>query len=563
MLDNFEEEYDRCASLVREQEIDEFYIVIRQLLKHSDIFKTTKNEEYNIDKLCVNGIKNLTDTLYSINNQNTSIFQLTRNDSFRLRALKHIIGDIDSYWNYIYNLDEAYKRIITSNAKQYAYRGNLKEDIYTLTRDLYSECTIKLSKDEANKFINGTLSNTEILNIKKRTLNFLKANYSAHRKMIIDSKVKIIVNGATFLNKYGHMEYYVNANNTRVKSLNMPYLQTNTRTTGREKPFTCIDDYYNSDILSSLPDEELSAIDVFMINRIEKVKSRIIKALVMITFLSNQTKNNIDDEQWINVYKIPKKEIVEALTRYKIVANYLWNQSRILDKTSNDNNKETEYINNEHLAYRTVDLAGGLTEKFMNDYNDKYNRFEGDNMLREDLLRLVSSDNFQIFYDYKDSLIDVLLNSVISANININWGIVPNDKDGMVDKDGKILLSFDLPGYNAPISCHANLERVINTILNMTADTIIPIYLGNEQLIYDNNVSSSFYSTYIPFKLSKEQKEAVKIASKNSSNDIVKHIAMMQNVLSTTKLKREENKFIDLISFLEERKINPCVKSYK
>ena len=38
---------------------------------------------------------------------------------------------------------------------------------------------------------------------------------------------------------------------------------------------------------------------------------------------------------------------------------------------------------------------------------------------------------------------------------------------------------------------------------------------------------------------------------------------MMQNVLSTARLKREENRFVDLLSFTEETKINPSVKSHK
>ena len=64
----------------------------------------------------------------------------------------------------------------------------------------------------------------------------------------------------------------------------------------KEKPFTCVSDYYDSNILSLLPDEELSALSLFMVNRVEKVKSKIVKTLCMITFLSNETKNNIDDE---------------------------------------------------------------------------------------------------------------------------------------------------------------------------------------------------------------------------------------------------------------------------
>lgn len=563
MLSNFKEEMERNKNLVKEQEISEFLITIQQLLKNSDIFKIKPNEEYNIDKLCVSAMEDLADKLYSINSSDNSIFQLTRNDYCELKSIKYMLENIDEFWNYIYGLDKDHKRILTKSAKYYVYQGNVRVDSYSVARDLYSECSIKFSSDEADKFINGTLSEKDILNIKKRTLNFLKINYPAYRKRLIDDRVKVIINGARFLDRYGYMDYYINANNNRARRLNMPYLETNTRTSKKEKPFTCVSDYYDSDILSLLPEEELSALSLFMINRVEKVKSKIIKALTMITFLSNETKNNIDNIQWINIKNISRDEIVEAAARYKMLNNYLKEQRHTISKEYNDNSNDLGYINNNNLSYREVNLAEGIDEQFVNDYNDEYNRYDGDNMLYEDLSRLIHSDNFQIFYDYKDSLIDVLLNSIISARININWGIVPNNELGFIDDNNQVILSFDLPGYNAPISCHANLDRVIKTIVNLTGDSIIPLYLGDEQLVYEKNFVDKHYSTYITFRLSKEQKEAVKKASINSDNSIAKHIAMMQNVLSTTRLKREENRFIDLLSFTEETKINPSVKSHK
>lgn len=563
MLSNFKEEMERNKNLVKEQEISEFLITIQQLLKNSDIFKIKPNEEYNIDKLCVSAMEDLADKLYSINSSDNSIFQLTRNDYCELKSIKYIMENINEFWNYIYGLDKDHKRILTKSAKYYVYQGNVRVDSYSVARDLYSKCSTKFSSDEADKFINGTLSEKDILNIKKRTLNFLKINYPAYRKRLIDDRVKVIINGARFLDRYGYMDYYINANNNRARRLNMPYLETNTRTSKKEKPFTCVSDYYDSDILSLLPEEELSALSLFMINRVEKVKSKVIKALTMITFLSNETKNNIDNIQWINIKNISRDEIVEAAARYKMLNNYLKEQRHTISKEYNDNSNDLGYINNNNLSYREVNLAEGIDEQFVNDYNDEYNRYDGDNMLYEDLIRLIHSDNFQIFYDYKDSLIDILLNSVISARININWGIVPNDELGFIDDNNQVILSFDLPGYNAPISCHANLDRVIKTIVNLTGDSIIPLYLGSEQLVYEENFANKYYSTYIPFRLSKEQKEAVKEASINSTNTIVKHIAMMQNVLSTAKLKREENRFVDLLSFTEETKINPSVKSHK
>lgn len=563
MLSNFKEELERYKRAVKEQDIYEFRTSIQQLLTHSNIFKPISNEEYNIDKLCVVGMEDLTDKLYNVNNPRESIFQLTRSDYCEVKVLKYVMENIDEFWNYIYGLDSFHKRVLTTGAKYYAYRGNLMEDSFALARDLYSELDIKFSHDEVNKFVAGTLSEKEILNIKKRTLNFLKSNYPKCRKMVVESRVKILVNGAKFLDRYGYIEYYIDKNNSRARRLNMSYLETNTRISKKEKPLTCISDYFDSDILSSLPDEELSALSLFMINRVEKVKTLIIKTLAMITFLSDKTKNDIDNVGWIYANQIPEEEIIEAAARYKMLASYLREQRHILNEKAEEHATSSEYINNNNLSYREFDLGADIPDQFMNDYNAEYNRYDKDNMLIEDLKRLIHADNFQIFYEYKDGLIDILLNSIISARININWGIIPNDGFGFVDEGNQVLLSFDLPGYNAPISCHANLNRVIKTIVNLTNDTIIPLYLGDEQLMYEYNFSNRHYSTYIPFKLSREQKEAVKEDSMNGNNSIAKHIAMMQNVLSTTKLKREENRFIDLLSFTEDIKVNPSVKSYK
>lgn len=563
MLNNFKGDLERYKKAVREQEIYEFGAAIQQLLTHSKIFKPIPNEEYNVDKLCVIGMEDLTDKLYNINNPRESIFQLTKSDYCEVKALKYVMENIDEFWNYIYGLDAYQKSILATVAGRYAYHGNLVEDSFILARDLYSELDTKFSKDEAGKFIAGTLSEKEILSIKKRTLTFLKLNYPKCRKAIVDSRVKILVNGAKFLDRYGYMEYIAVQNNARARMLHMPYLQTNTRTGKKEKPLTCVSDYFNSDILSSLPDEELSALSLFMVNRVEKVKSKVIKTLAMITFLSDKTKNNIDKTGEIHISQIPKEEIIEAVARYRMLADYLKEQRHVLNEKIDDSNDDLGHINNINLSYREFNLGEGIPEQFIRDYNDEYNRYNGDNMLFEDLIRLIHADNFQIFYEYKDGLIDILLNSIISARININWGIVPNDKLGFIDDKNQIILSFDLPGYNAPISCHANLDKVIKTIVNLTGDTIVPLYLGDEQLVYEHNFSNKHYTTYIPFKLSREQKEALKADSMNGTNSIAKHIAMMQNVLSTTRLKREENRFVDLLSFTEEVKVNPSVKSHK
>ena len=560
MLYNFKEKFEQSKALVKDIEINEFLNNIMQLLKASDIFKVDADCEYNIDLLCVQAMEDLAKYLYNVNDTVNSIFQLTRSDYCRLKAIKYIIENIDEFWNYIYGLNKEVKNLLTKPSKYYAYHGNIKEDIYELARNLYSECSLGFSNDEAVKFVNGTLSDLQILNIKKNTLKFLKLNFPIRRKEIIDNKVKIIINSAKFLDKYGFMDYYINANNTRAKRLNIPYLQTNTRTGKKEKPFTCVSDYYDSNILSLLPDEELSALSLFMVNRVEKVKSKIVKTLCMITFLSNETKNNIDDERWINIKKIPNDEIVEAITRYNMLTNHLADQRRVIYSRYNPN---TQYTANTNLSYRELNLFEGISKEFSDAYNGEFNRFEEDDMLEEDLSRLITADNLQIFYEYKDDLIDILLTSIISSNININWGIVEGETGGFVDSNDQILLAFDFPGYNAPISCHADLNNVISILANLTNDTIIPMYLGDDQLVYESNFNMTHYSTLIPFKLSKEQKDALKEANKTSTNGIINHIAMMQNVLSTAKLKKEANKFIDLLSFTEELKVNPTVKSYK
>lgn len=75
MLNNFKGDLERYKKAVREQEIYEFGAAIQQLLTHSKIFKPIPNEEYNIDKLCVIGMEDLTAKLYNINNPRESIFQ--------------------------------------------------------------------------------------------------------------------------------------------------------------------------------------------------------------------------------------------------------------------------------------------------------------------------------------------------------------------------------------------------------------------------------------------------------------------------------------------------------
>ena len=99
MLYNFKEKFEQSKALVKDIEINEFLNNIMQLLKASDIFKVDADCEYNIDLLCVQAMEDLAKYLYNVNDTVNSIFQLTRSDYCRLKAIKYIIENLFKYKN--------------------------------------------------------------------------------------------------------------------------------------------------------------------------------------------------------------------------------------------------------------------------------------------------------------------------------------------------------------------------------------------------------------------------------------------------------------------------------
>lgn len=552
MLYNFEKQFVDTYDAIREVDLvdirRDLYLFIKNIGKDR---KYSSVREF--DEVCNEKKKAFEAAqLYILSG---GLCKTTASDICRYYSFRDAVNDLDSFIDAICNhSSQESKERMTKPSQNFTYTGDFNHDCCEIFRDLLGNKRLKISEDTIERFKSGNLSSLDITLIKKEIAKFYKANYSYFKESAKMGLSSVSVKCFEVFRDFGFYDKFLEMYNRKMLSVGLDYLvASSTDKSKKDKALTKPADFFDQKVIEGLDFDELLVYHAFCINRFEKVKQDIARNLMIFSLLSKNTKKKMLESGRVDLSVISDEELKICLARYNLISNHM------KDRLSSSEFKE---LYSKSLGrYAEIDLAVGIDEKFCEDYEEVFgvNSFYNNIFFYNELLQLKGG------YRIKDLLIKSLVLCLTKNNDDINWGIVIDNQEGMVEADGKVLLAFDIPDFNLPVRLHVDPEYLVKSVAEITGDTIVPVYHGDDDFHYSTgSYDTDYLSTILLFKLSKEQRDRLKEDSeRENAPSYVRHLRSMNTQTKAKQLLTKENEFIDLLSYNSEVKVNPPVKCYR
>ena len=189
------------------------------------------------------------------------------------------------------------------------------------------------------------------------------------------------------------------------------------------------------------------------------------------------------------------------------------------------------------------------------DFIEEYNKYFDEELSQDatdfmqDMSDIAIYENVRInAYKVKCDMLKMLLQNTLKYNSKIsNWGIIEEKKQ----KNGFYLIGIDFPGLNFPIKVHMRKGDLKVFLNNINGNSIVPIYRGNVDFIYENRRIAS----HILVPLTRE-KEGVTSKKASESIPIDMRYLLYQHLgnLVTVKTKKVKKIFAERYIDLETGK---------
>ena len=125
------------------------------------------------------------------------------------------------------------------------------------------------------------------------------------------------------------------------------------------------------------------------------------------------------------------------------------------------------------------------------------------------------------------------LNLAMDTSLIKNFGVyIPNTKSN----NNLMVLSFDIPRYNLPLTIHIDTEKLRYFIKEFRKDSKIKCYLGNEEF----NLQDRRIGTSVLYYITPEQRE--KIKKRKDRNKFLAHLDFIQRGIWPKHLRDEKGK---------------------
>lgn len=267
----------------------------------------------------------------------------------------------------------------------------------------------------------------------------------------------------------------------------------------KEKTIQQFRNFWNKDNLSKMDIDELSVINMFWQNKRAKELIDIYKAFSIIDHLKIYKK--ITEGKEINISDEQISNVMQKLLFLDEIAKRQYDEVKL-------------------LPYEKQNIAlTDETENFIDDYEIKYKMLfdkltpENENDMETDFINeyqsyVISSNAYQGKTNMAFSMIMKLLDNKTIKN----WGII---EDVNKNDDGRILIGFDLEGFNMPVRLHVDKNKLLRMIYNFKKDTLLPIYQGQ----YDFSDRLWIMKSHLLYKVDKDYKKGLRVKSQEYADE--------------------------------------------
>lgn len=278
---------------------------------------------------------------------------------------------------------------------------------------------------------------------------------------------------------------------------------------------TSVKSFFTKKNVEKLDIYQLGMLNAFLINRYTKELQKLNKTFFIVSELGlwSQIKSATPAPNGRISIDIDEKEL-EALYRkmnfLEVALGDLMEECQADRESGEEHNITTE--NGTVRTFVKMQVSDRIDDMEC-DIGDLYREYFGRILPESSNYFGRDFDNYRVLqnaimntYRIKDyNMITALFNAYQVKCLSKNWGFIPEDRS-VVDSS-KILLGFDIEGFNMPIKLHIDKSLVLDFLRANQGDTKIPIYEGDS----DYTVLGQRLGTQILMPLFMKQKKALKM----------------------------------------------------
>lgn len=439
--------FDNCGqNSYIDSALYEFYAVKDILKDHSILDK-----EY----------ENIKDTPYV-----EKIFTADKTRSYRLALIKVL--------NEIRQMEEfAQKHHITgkSNINDYNLPNKTKEQ-----KQLF-QLLVNLTKES---------------NMRNKILLGLEAEIPSYENSIRETQISSLKNLHEFFKSFGFSEAYVSAYNSSRKKFGIKGLDIT------EEDF---DNIFSQESLEKLSTDQLCFLNTTWCNRFAKETYRLTATFNAINSM-NLWQDIINGNTNVS---LPDNCLKASLKKSNFLKNIVRDSFNIHSKNViaseyNGTASQNSFTQNYTDFYKKI-------QNLIQEHYDIYFRNYGlvNNDFLDDAALVAPSINLEMFlYRKKDTTLEPNIMNMLNNNYCKNWGISRYEyrKNELIDtiaaNKKKVLLAFDIEGFNMPLLYHIDLEKLIDIVKTNNCECIIPEYEGHDDFIINDSIIPSNIVMPIP-----------------------------------------------------------------
>ena len=429
---------------------------------------------------------------------------------YELQAMKSILKDPSI-------IDREYKYVKDKPNNHIVYTADIKRSQKCVIINALDE----ISKLEAYAKSNNITANTNIDHVVIRhenpkyvknfiqyAINMLKQNTIKDKLLLmLDSQVKMcedfikqneknsLKSIGKFFEGLGYFDKYLAIYNNQSIKYNFPELKFGL-SKDTDSGEIGLKDTFSDEYLDNLSIEELCFLSCFWSNKFAKEWEAFNSAFCAIDSL-NLWKDIVEGKTNINI----KNDTLDACIRK---SNYL-----------NQLTTETFNMLQKDISLTEIKKGTAANLSLTKDYSDYYMQLH--NFIGKDYTKFFSSscltnnefiDNIsfssifvnlkEFAYKKKDAILQPLVRKRLDDNYCKNWGLILNEivsgqyVDSIDTDRPKVLLGFDIEGFNMPFCFHMLKDNVADLVKLSNSDCLIPEYQGNEDFIVFNKENNTY-----------------------------------------------------------------------
>lgn len=339
-------------------------------------------------------------------------------------------------------------------------------------------------------------------NMYSKILLMLEKEKEQCENSIKDNQIASLQSFYDFMNAFNLLDFYLSSYKATSRKFGFTELTYSLSTGESSRDLLGLKELFSEDFLRTLPIKDLCYLHAFWCNRFAKETANMSTAFSAIDSLglwksifAGQTEFYLSDE-----------ELIASLQKHKYISGLLGDtfsmcQNTVIAREIKEGNSFNGIIERDYTSFYRQ-----LHNSIHQDYSNYFSRYlHGSNDFFEDVTFLAPFVKLQMHsYFKKDTTLAPLIKGLLDNPNLKNWGIIRQElvNGKLVDSidlnNPKVLLSFDIEGFNMPFRLHVIKNDLIDLCRLANGTSLIPEYQGAGDFIVNNELITSNIIMPIP-----------------------------------------------------------------